>query len=167
MLYKSYGIPCSHIVCVMRLKHVNLFPESLICKRWLKDTKNTFISCFELENKDNEMMIMAHFGVLVAPFNRLYHIFSKKHNMFNFNWEEILKFTNLLGLQSLISELPRDDTGDPNAVKTKGASQKKNYKKNKKFSIYNKIGYSKTTCPILLFMDDDLSDSDKKIWCNA
>lgn len=79
MLYEFKGIPCFHIICVMRLQHLNSFPTSLICNRWLKNAKSWFISCYQLVNMNNDMMIMARFGALATSCNKLWHIVVKKH----------------------------------------------------------------------------------------
>ena len=47
MMHESKGIPCCHIICVMWLQHVDSFPVSLICNKWLKDPKSSIISSYK------------------------------------------------------------------------------------------------------------------------
>ncbi|KAG4968444.1 hypothetical protein JHK87_034095 [Glycine soja] len=62
----------------MRLQHVDSFPVSLICNRWLKDVKSSAISGYKLENMNNDMMITTRFGALVAFYNKFCHIATRK-----------------------------------------------------------------------------------------
>lgn len=99
MLYESKGIPRCHIICVMRLQHVDSFPVSLICNRWLKDVKSSAISGYKLENMNNDMMITTRFGALVAFYNKFCHIATRKHEVFNFVRDEILNLIDKLKKQ--------------------------------------------------------------------
>lgn len=69
MMFESCGRPCSHIICAMRYDHVTKFPPSLICKRWLKDAKSSLLEHYDQGSNDNEMIVMAGYGVLVSSLN--------------------------------------------------------------------------------------------------
>nr|KYP39423.1 Protein FAR1-RELATED SEQUENCE 5 [Cajanus cajan] len=167
MMFESCGIPCSHIICVMRYQHVHVFPPSLICNRWLKDAKNSVYMSYETGDNSNDMIITTRFGVLSACFNRLGHLASKSPESFNFIRNEILKLTDKLqkevGLQHNGYDASNDYC-DPLVVKTKGAPSKKNVKKkSRKCSNCNLIGHVASTCPVLVSMDYDFSSSEDTI----
>ncbi|XP_058741458.1 protein FAR1-RELATED SEQUENCE 5-like [Vicia villosa] len=58
-------IPCSHIICAMRHEHMNVFPKSLICKRWTKSAKDDHIASVFSEESDSEKLFMFRRGAMV------------------------------------------------------------------------------------------------------
>ena len=39
-MFESFGFPCSHMIVVMKIEHLEEIPESFIMKRWSKLEKN-------------------------------------------------------------------------------------------------------------------------------
>ncbi|KAJ1386973.1 Zinc finger, CCHC-type [Sesbania bispinosa] len=161
MLFESCGIPCSHIICSMRLEHMQSTPKSLVCTRWTKDAKGAYISSLPAEEMDNDMMTVARFGFLSALCNKLCDIGSKKRELFNTVRIEILKLIDNFQKQGYsVTEhnVSENDVGDPNVVRTKGAPTKKNRRrKARKCSNCSKTGHMVRTCPRIVANDDDLS----------
>nr|KYP59904.1 Protein FAR1-RELATED SEQUENCE 5 [Cajanus cajan] len=159
MMYEFCGIPCSHIICVMRYEHMECFPSSLICKRWLKDAKSSYMSSFESEVEDTDMMVMARFALLAACCNSLCSIAAKKCDSFNFVRNEVLKLKEQLDKKLQLNEnIEKNDSCDPNVVKTKGAPVTKKKKKNsRKCSNCKKSGHF-ITCPAVVSQQHDVSE---------
>ena len=155
MMFESFGIPCSHIMCVMHFDHIHAFPSSLICKRWLKDAKSSFLTCFVPSEIDPDMMKIGHFGDLSGCYNKLCELGLKDVHNFKFVKDELLKLIeslqkclhlggDLVGHPSSMT----NDMKNPNVVKTKGALRKKKQKKTQQCSNCDGIGH---------YMEDYLS----------
>ncbi|XLR65452.1 hypothetical protein S83_016124, partial [Arachis hypogaea] len=41
--FKNRGIPCMHIFACLKHQHVEVIPECLVCKRWIKNAKSDFM----------------------------------------------------------------------------------------------------------------------------
>lgn len=81
-LFERIGIPCSHIICAMRHKHMNVFPESLIRKRWTKSAKDDHISSVSFEESDYEKLLMFRRSSVCAAFNRLCDVSRKDYGSY-------------------------------------------------------------------------------------
>lgn len=57
--FELLDIPCSHILCVMKVEHVDHIPSSLILKRWTKETKSAFVSSVSSKGVDSDAMKLA------------------------------------------------------------------------------------------------------------
>ncbi|KAJ1415903.1 Zinc finger, PMZ-type [Sesbania bispinosa] len=95
-LFESRGIPCSHIICVIKNENMQTIPSSLIVRRWTKKCKSDLISSYQSEDVDNDVMKEAHLGAVGGAFQRL-------------------------GLQTSSEKIVKD----PAVVKTKGAPPKR------------------------------------------
>ncbi|CAH9095465.1 unnamed protein product [Cuscuta epithymum] len=150
-LYEARGIPCSHIICVLKNENIQDFPSSLICGRWTKTSKTDLISAMSSDEVDVDVMIFARFGALAASCNRLCKIASKKTEYFDEVRDEILRLTHKLeklGDQGTSHASFVEDIGDPTVVKTKGApTKKKKGGKRRRCSNCNRVGHVITTCP--------------------
>ncbi|XP_058783559.1 protein FAR-RED IMPAIRED RESPONSE 1-like [Vicia villosa] len=126
-LFERVGIPCSHIICDMRHEHMNIFPNSLICKRWTKSAKDDYILSMSSEECDDEKMVMLRRGTMSSALNSLCDISCKHPDDF----KEAMK-----GIYGLCEKIKRrrDENGnhktntnvinDPIMTKTKGAPRK-------------------------------------------
>ncbi|KAK2424288.1 protein FAR1-RELATED SEQUENCE [Trifolium repens] len=54
--FERRGLPCSHIICAMKYEDMDMFPESLICKRWTKTAKSDHISSVASQESTDEKM---------------------------------------------------------------------------------------------------------------
>lgn len=57
--FELLDIPCSHILCVMKVEHVDHIPSSLILKRWTKETKSAFVLSVSSKGVDSDAMKLA------------------------------------------------------------------------------------------------------------
>ncbi|RYR54689.1 hypothetical protein Ahy_A06g029995 [Arachis hypogaea] len=76
-LFESRGILCSHVFCAMKFENILEFPDSLIYKRWTKNTKNEFISTEMPVNDDIERVLKFRVGALASNCNKLCDIACK------------------------------------------------------------------------------------------
>ncbi|KAJ1378746.1 Zinc finger, SWIM-type [Sesbania bispinosa] len=63
-LFESCGISCSHIFCTMKNESIEVIPESLICKRWTKASKDDFISEISVEDNDSSKLDLLRTGAI-------------------------------------------------------------------------------------------------------
>ncbi|XP_045817796.1 protein FAR1-RELATED SEQUENCE 5-like isoform X4 [Trifolium pratense] len=152
-LFEREGIPCSHIICAMRHEHINVFPKSLICKRWTKSAKNDYISSTtSFEECDSEKLFMFRRGAMSAAFNTLCEV-SCKHDG---SYKEAIE-----GLHNLLEKIRRHQDGnnknnanpsvigDPENVKSKGAPRRnKKSRGNRYCTRCKRPNHNKQTCPL-------------------
>ncbi|KAJ1390003.1 Zinc finger, CCHC-type [Sesbania bispinosa] len=125
MLFESRGIPCSHIITAMKNEEMEHIPHSLICKRWLKNAKIDFMSHYDHEEMDSDVMEQACFAAISAACNN----FAKGCTNGNPTIEHV---------------------GDPSKVKTKGAPKKKKDMKRRRRHCSNcsSTGHTIRRCPL-------------------
>ncbi|RVW33254.1 Protein FAR1-related sequence 5 [Vitis vinifera] len=70
MMYESIGIPCCHMVVVMKMEHLEEIPHSCILKRWTKLAKMYTRSAPENQT-DNDMDQFVRYGSLSSMCNKL------------------------------------------------------------------------------------------------
>ncbi|VFQ65644.1 unnamed protein product [Cuscuta campestris] len=164
--FESRGIPCRHIICVMKTEGIHIFPQSLICERWTKRSKTDIVSSIQPDEVDSDVLLTARFGALAAACNRLCSIAAKKTESFNEVRDEIVRLT--LRIESgggKCNTRVSNGVSDPTIVKTKGApKQSKFERKRKRCSKCNYVGHTIRTCPNLRLKNkggkDDVIPSD-------
>ncbi|KAJ1412636.1 Zinc finger, CCHC-type [Sesbania bispinosa] len=152
-LRESRGIPCSHIICVLKNENMQAFPSSLIVKRWTKKCKSDLISSYQSEDVDNDVIKEARLGAVGGAIQRLGSIAKEKKEYFNDIIDDVLK---LVQKYDSIGE-PRDRQAsgekivkDPPVVKTKGAPPKRKFgRKRRRCSNCNRTGHILNKCPKL------------------
>ncbi|XAR48672.1 hypothetical protein NMG60_11031563 [Bertholletia excelsa] len=126
--YENNGIPCSHIICVLKYEHLAQLPPSLICHRWTKAAKivNTLQGD---ENSRDRKTFMSRYGLLGSACNWLSFLAAQNREDFNEVKSEIFKLTSRLekqrsksigGVKDLMI-----DVDDVSIVETRGAPKKK------------------------------------------
>ena len=70
MMFESIGIPCCHMVVVMKMEHLEEIPKSCILKRWTKLAKMHTRSASENQT-DNDMDWFVQYGSLSLMCNKL------------------------------------------------------------------------------------------------
>ncbi|KAJ1430534.1 FAR1 DNA-binding domain [Sesbania bispinosa] len=119
----SPGIPCSHIITVMRNEDMENIPKSLICKRWLKTAKIDLMSHYDDDETDSDVMEEACYAAVSAACNNFAKVASKKRNYLKEILEDIRKLT--IKYEKLEDKVCKDgnptveEVGDPSTVKTK------------------------------------------------
>ncbi|KAK7281577.1 hypothetical protein RIF29_09694 [Crotalaria pallida] len=149
-MFKSRGVPCAHIITAMKHAHMNVFPDSLICKRWTKNAKGDHISSVSAEQTDSEKLFIIRSGALSADCNALIQLAGKTS-------EDFVESRAAIG--QLVANLKKkhqpngkhipseNEVGDPTLVKTKGSPCKKKLGRKRKFSYCRKTGHTNPKCP--------------------
>lgn len=98
------------------------------------------------------MSVTACYGVLLTSFNTLCRQAAKSRETFNQTRNELLR------LNDQFKYCPKNmvnDGCDVNVVKTKGTPKMKILNKNRKCSNCKQTGHIKSTCPLLVCIDDE------------
>ncbi|KAK9921740.1 hypothetical protein M0R45_030237 [Rubus argutus] len=159
------GIPCSHILNVMKHENMNEIPPSLVLKRWTKCSKCSISRSVEqsFDNDIVEVDAKAIFAYLSDRMIRLAHRASSSRNMYDMMNEEVNKWEEKMQQFSNVSEVVREVGGhhenlvrDPVVVKTKGrkkeprkssgSSQRSHTNKQRKCSKCGIYGHNRNTC---------------------
>ncbi|RVX07463.1 Protein FAR1-related sequence 5 [Vitis vinifera] len=129
MMYESIGIPCCHMVVVMKVEHLEEIPKSCILKRWTKLAKMHTRSAPENQT-DNDMDWFVQYGLLSSMCNKLSYYVSDTSSSFLEVKNEIENLTvrmeelynsNLKGKKVAgDGAVIRNQVRDPNIVKIKG-----------------------------------------------
>ncbi|KAJ1412577.1 Zinc finger, CCHC-type [Sesbania bispinosa] len=152
-LFESRGIPCSHIICVMKNEHVDHIPRSLVLARWRKSAKRNFMSGVEVQEVSSDVNNSSQIAALSAAFRRLCNVTEKNRTIFNdlmdgvFNVVE--KYEKRVGQESSERSSIKE-VRDPTSVKTKGAPKKKKFctRRKKHCSNCSSTGHTIRRCPL-------------------
>jgi zinc finger SWIM domain-containing protein 3 len=174
--FERRGLPCSHIICAMKYEDMDMFPESLICKRWTKTAKSDHISSVASQESTDEKMSMFRRGALAAAFNSLCDVSCKSAS----DYKEALE-----GIYSLCNKINKGREGnghgkhkakknaarDPPMVKFKGAPRRGASRPQRNCTHCRKPGHYIVNCPTLAgtgvkFEDEEVdasrAESDKE-----
>ena len=129
IMYESIGIPCCHMVVVMKVEHLEEIPHSCILKRWTKLAKMHTRSTPKNQT-DNDMDRFVRYGSLSSMCNKLsYYAFDTSSSFLEVKNEienltvrmEELYNTNLKWKKVAgDGATSPNQVHDPNIVKTKG-----------------------------------------------
>ncbi|WKA03630.1 hypothetical protein VitviT2T_021730 [Vitis vinifera] len=157
MMYESIGIPCCHMVVVMKVEHLEEIPKSCILKRWTKLAKMHTRSTPENQT-DNDMDWFVQYGLLSSMCNKLSYYVSDTSSSFLEVKNEIENLTvrmeelynsNLKGKKVAgDGAVIRNQVRDPNIVKIKGNPGKvaTNFQKGRLCSRCKRVGHTIRTC---------------------
>jgi len=137
--YESYGIPCRHIIQVLRAEKQNEIPSIYIMKRWEKRCKRCVL--YDSRNKFEDLIQMAKNSE-----QGMYFLYSSLSNLV----EPLQKITpaTIVNKQdeyeSFLSKIPNEvDIHPPNDINSKGRCKRIRKSKEKKAGSKGK---SKRTC---------------------
>ncbi|RVX19264.1 Protein FAR1-related sequence 5 [Vitis vinifera] len=129
MMFESIGIPCCHMVVVMKVEHLEEIPQSCIMKRWTKLAK-VYTRSVLVNETDNDMDRFVRYGSLSSICNKLSYFASDTSSSFIEAKNEIQNLTarmeelynyNLKGKKiAADGATGTNQVRDPNIVKTKG-----------------------------------------------
>ncbi|XP_057452323.1 protein FAR1-RELATED SEQUENCE 5-like [Lotus japonicus] len=161
------GIPCSHIICAMRIEDFTTFPASLVSNRWLKTAKVDFIHTIPSIEFDSEKLKLLRRGAISAACNFLSEYAADDASDFSAVIEDIYKLVSKVQKR----RHPKSTEGnlfvirDPTVVRTRGARKKLKTKKKKRLcSNCRKSGHTIRTCPTLFEgVGDDEGDSSVEV----
>ncbi|XP_020970172.1 protein FAR1-RELATED SEQUENCE 9-like [Arachis ipaensis] len=80
--FENRGIPCMHIFACLKHQHVEVIPESLVCKRWTKNAKSDFMKSNVDDPSDSDKVLKCRLGVLGAECSRLMDLACKNSSDF-------------------------------------------------------------------------------------
>ncbi|XP_020978189.1 protein FAR1-RELATED SEQUENCE 9-like [Arachis ipaensis] len=145
--WDSYGIPCSHMFCVMKREQIKELPETLILKRWTKNVKKIDDDQGNINGKeDEERSILMRIGALSVGSSRMIYLGGRKLSHFRYTMNEICRVTKDLEakLEQTISPEKGKKVGDPSVAKSKGAPKvRKDENKRRQCSNCNQTGHTK------------------------
>ena len=157
MMFESIGIPCCHMVVVMKVEHLEEIPQSCIMKRWTKLAK-VYTRSVPVNETDNNMDRFVRYGSLSSMCNKLSYFASDTSSSFIEAKNEIQNLTarmeelynyNLKG-KKIASDgaTGTNQVRDPNIVKTKGNPGKvaMNVQKGRRCSRCKRVGHIIRKC---------------------
>ncbi|KAH7859670.1 hypothetical protein Vadar_004048 [Vaccinium darrowii] len=161
LMFESFGLPCCHMISVMKYEHLLAIPESLIMQRWTKRARPQQPTIGQISPS---MTSMARYGILSSGYNLMSFYASHTHESFQHarqvshemtswmreRWEKVKKLrTSDVGERSSVGSL--FGVADPLIVKTKGNpgsnAESKGTRKARKCRVCQCIGHDKRTCP--------------------
>ncbi|KAL6347575.1 hypothetical protein AAG906_026101 [Vitis piasezkii] len=156
MMFESIGIPCCHMVVVMKVEHLEQIPRSCIMKRW---TKLVYTRSRLVNETDNDMDWFVRYGSLSSMCNKLSYFASDTSSSFIEAKNEIQNLTarmeELYNYNLKWKKITADgatstnQVRDPNIVKTKGNPGKvaMNVQKGRRCSRCKRVGHTIRKCP--------------------
>ncbi|XP_057452557.1 protein FAR1-RELATED SEQUENCE 5-like [Lotus japonicus] len=162
------GIPCSHIICAMRIEDFTTFPASLVSNRWLKTAKVDYIHTIPSIELDSEKVKLLRRGAISAACNFLSEYAADGATDFSAVIEDIYKLVSKVQKR----RHPKSTEGnlfvirDPAVVRTRGARKKLKTKKKKRLcSNCRKSGHTIRTCPTFFegVGDDEVDEGDSSV----
>ncbi|RVX05889.1 Protein FAR1-related sequence 5 [Vitis vinifera] len=158
MMFESIGIPCCHMVVVMKVEHLEEIPQSCIMKRWTMLAK-VYTRSVPVNETDNDMDRFIRYGSLSSMCNKLSYFASDTSSSFIEAKNEIqnlkARMEELYNYNLKEKKIAADGaTGtnqvrDPNIVKTKGNPGKvaMNVQKGRRCSRCKRVGHTIRKCP--------------------
>ncbi|XLR07847.1 hypothetical protein S83_035785 [Arachis hypogaea] len=149
--FENRGIPCMHIFACLKHQHVEVIPESLVCKRWTKNAKSDFMKSNVDDPSDSDKVLKCRLGVLGAECSRLMDLACKNSSDFVEAMNSVVDTITKLqkrGENPRNANLDDDCVGDPLVVKSKGAPKKNSkFKQQRKCSNCGVTGHYNKSCP--------------------
>ncbi|RYQ84719.1 protein FAR1-RELATED SEQUENCE 9-like [Arachis ipaensis] len=145
--WSSEGIPCSHIFCAMKSVGLQKFPDSLLLKRWSKDTKEYLDeSSAGGTPQDREREFLMRYGALSVVATWMVFLGAQDGPSFYDTMNEVCRWTQTLEQKSGLKRQTRDSpmpnfVGDPSVVKTKGAPKGEKERGNRRCTKCNNDGH--------------------------
>ena len=157
-MFESIGIPCCHMVVVMKMEHLEEISLSCILKRWTKLAK-VHPRSPPVNETDNDMDWIVRYASLSSMCNKLSYYASHTSSLFlevnneienlRVRMEELYK--NNLKLKKLATDgaTSPHQVRDPNIVKTKGNPDKvaSKFQNGRRCSRCKIVGHTIQKCP--------------------
>ncbi|RYR29122.1 hypothetical protein Ahy_B01g053434 [Arachis hypogaea] len=133
--FENRGIPCMHIFACLKLQHVEVIPECLVCKRWTKNAKSDLMKSNVDDPSDSDKVLKCRLGVLGAECSRLMDVACK-------NSSDFVKAMN-----DFVNTITKLQIVDPLVVKSKGAPKKNSkFKQQRRCSNCGVTGHYNKSC---------------------
>lgn len=159
-MFESFGLPCCHMIVVMKYEHLPTIPPTLIMERWTRCARPQQPTV-GLISPSPSTTSMARYGILSSAYNLMSFYASHSNESYQHarqlgneitacmreRWERVNKVGT--GPSSVGSQF---NVRDPAVVKTKGNPGKNSKtgtirKKKRKCRVCQCIGHNKRTCP--------------------
>jgi len=169
-LFESHGFPCSHIIFVMKVVHIDHIPSSLILKRWTKNAKIPIMGTSHGNGIDSNMIELARCGAYSAACDRFCKVAAESGACFNDVMDDILELTEkyaklkLGGVVKTQNSEGNRHIGDPDVIRSKGAPKKKTFsmKRSRYCSNCTGANHNVRTCPKRNGINGSQIDSDEE-----
>ncbi|KAL6331791.1 hypothetical protein AAG906_020133 [Vitis piasezkii] len=92
MMFESVGVPCPHMIVIMKIEHLEEIPESCIMKRWSKLAKKTVQVHHDNESQGDPINII-RYGALSSMCSRMSYFASQSKKAFKEARCEIQRLT--------------------------------------------------------------------------
>ncbi|XP_015945863.1 protein FAR1-RELATED SEQUENCE 5-like [Arachis duranensis] len=156
-LFESRGIPCCHILCIMRHDHIDIIPDTLVCTRWTKNAKKDYVCSVTSTETDSENIAGIRYGALATLCFTLCESASKNRDDFMEIRDDIFGLIQKLKKRRDPESKVLSNAcmvGDPTVVKTKGAPRLNRWAiKSRKCSHCTCRGHTIRRCPELYSRD--------------
>ncbi|KAL4294040.1 hypothetical protein AHAS_Ahas18G0188300 [Arachis hypogaea] len=162
--WSSEGISCSQMSCAMKRIGLQKFPESLLLRRWSKDsTKYLDESSAGSTMQDKEREFLMPYGVLSVAATWIVFLGAQDGSSFHDTMNEVSRLTKILEEKSCLKRgtiVPPtlNFVGDPSIVKTKGIPKGKKERGKRRCTKCNNSSHLKKNCPV---MNDGDNSGDK------
>ncbi|KAL6342650.1 hypothetical protein AAG906_012517 [Vitis piasezkii] len=146
MMFESIGIPCCHMVVVMKVEHLEEIPQSCIMKRWTKLAK-VYTRSVPVNETDNNMDRFVRYGSLSSMCNKLSYFASDTSSSFI---EAEMKYKNLTArMEELYNYNLKGKKIASDGATTKGNPGKvaMNVQKGRRCSRCKRVGHTIRKCP--------------------
>ncbi|KAL4396904.1 hypothetical protein AHAS_Ahas01G0138500 [Arachis hypogaea] len=80
--FENRVIPYMHIFACLKHQHVEVIPECLVCKRWMKNAKSDFMKSNVDDPSDSNKVLKCRLGVLAVECSRLMDVACKNSSDF-------------------------------------------------------------------------------------
>ncbi|WCJ38522.1 FAR1-related sequence 9 [Euphorbia peplus] len=157
MHFESWGFPCRHSICVIKLEELSCIPESCFLRRWTKNAKNNFLDTADNSVIPDDVLSMIRYGALTSTCKRMCQLASRSTKSFKEVTNEVTKVVSRLEEENHLHMHIEQFEGirDPKLVRTKGMRSNNTSKPTtaRKCGKCRTPGHTRTTCPLPIGVD--------------
>ncbi|CAN1143527.1 Protein FAR1-RELATED SEQUENCE 5 [Linum perenne] len=159
-LLESLGIPCRHILNVVKLRKMSAIPSACFSDRWLKKAKVKGSADVTATSLGNKLIETMRYGSLISQCYKLCEFAKKNGECFENTMSSIARaITAALTYDDCNRQAKRKfgDIKDPDVVRTKGTAADTGNKRmrKRKCGICREEGHTRATCPSIKSLNLD------------
>ncbi|XP_065875009.1 protein FAR1-RELATED SEQUENCE 1-like isoform X2 [Euphorbia lathyris] len=152
MHFESWGFPCRHSICVMKLENLDSIPDSCFLKRWTKNVKSDFLDTTAKDVISDDVLSLIRYGALTSTAKRLCKLGSKSTTSYKELTSDMRKWVRRLEEENHLHMPSGEFEGIqyPKRVRTKGmrSNQTSKSSQSRKCENCRTPGHTRTTCPL-------------------